>query len=319
MIFNNAIGHRAEYIDTRLQQMYVDGSIGAAKLIKKASEYHWSKRRESIDIATLNAYFSKVKISYYSVKIEKRQICALLINHMPTLYFYPEKWYPPSWGIEHFAEAYADRHFNNVKNSKILKPLMDILAAKSIKKYISDKNKKFVQDVKELEEYFHQTDQDLIQYYKKQKKIIIFTIAISHEHARYHDISIGDFKVRLKSLMDVFSTSGEIIDYPIESGVLIKKAINFAISLWQSAIPFKLWSIDKNYVKIYMKPHKSVDVLVDIAESNIELSFKNEYLKVLINPMLACIICKFSLELIKMFMLNTRSCFALFFKIAVHS
>lgn len=316
MILKNETEYYAEYLDTKLQHLHVDHSIGTAKLISKVSAYIWTKDKELIDVVTLNTYFSKVKISYYSVKTQDRQLCALLVNHTPILYLYDTTTPVNDWAIDKVAEAYLDQHFSTFNNSKLLKPLMDILSARSIKEYVSDEDKNFVPDI---EEYYRNAGQHAMKYYKKYMRFNIFRMAINSSHRYDHVVNIKDFKVKLKSLADVFITDDRAIIIPEIYRKLMNKAVNFAISLWQNVIPYKAWFVEKNYIKINIKPDTIRDVQLGIAESSIKLSFKHEHLKLLIKPAIAQTICKFSLELINIFMINARSGFVMFFKIAVHS
>jgi len=332
MLFNNTTPYNAEYIDTRLQQIYADGSISTVKLIDIVSEYHWPKNKKSIKINTLNAYFTKVKISYYRANTTNKPIYALLVNNMPIIYVGE----PGSYAYC-LAEAYLDGHFKTFKNSKLLNPIIDILEAESINKYISDKNKDPVESMELLQKYYQVNDPNLIQYRKRDIKIQIFVKATFgnmfgsvgySNYVSYHNISIRGFKVKIGTLIDDaymrdphlwrrYNISASELYEP--DYIILRNAINAAISLWQNVIPFSPWSIEKNYVKIDFSFDRNVGVIANMAESGINLSFKHDNLKILIKPIIAPIICKFTLEFIKIFKMHTDIKYAMFFRVAVHS
>ena len=316
-----------EYTDTKLQQICADGSISMMKLTNRVSEYNWSKDKELIDITTLDAYFTKVKISYYRVGMKRHEIYALLVNHLPIVYFVEPGSY--AGGL---INAYLDGYFTTFKNSKLLKPIINILEAKSIRKYISDKNKNPIESAELLQKYYQVNEPDLMQYRKRNVKSQIFMKATlgdiysNFSYWYYHNISIRGYKVKIGTLIgnvyrrDTFTihyigpSYSDEMDYHI-----LRNAINVAISLCQNIISFKLWSIEKNYVKIDFSFDKHEGIIVHIAESNINLSFKHKNLKMLLKPTLVRIMCNFALEFIKILKTNADYEYVLFFRIAVHS
>jgi len=90
--------------------------------------------------------------------------------------------------------------------------------------------------------------------------------------------------------------------------------------LWHYAILYKLFYLeDKKYAEIGLYPNEAKigAVIVEAKKEDIKISFKSEYLKVLINPRLAIFINRLVLELFRLVLSNFDKRSVAFFRIPI--